>query len=128
EGRTVTVTIVDGSGNVTGSYSTTVTGGTWQVNISAASAKALVDGSYTVTATTTNAAGTLAQASASILVDETPPAAPGITLTDNSGSVHHLTNEITPTLTINAEAGSTVQVYHDSVLVRTPTPTPPPLL
>src|SRR5262249_25620379 len=54
-----------------------------------------------------------------------PPAAPVITLTDNSGSVHHLTNEITPTLTINAEAGSTVQVYQDGVLVGTATQTAP---
>ena len=73
DARIVTVTIVDGSGQVVYSGTATVTDNTWSINISPAQAKTLVDGMDTLTAVVTNAAGDSAQASHAIRVDETPP-------------------------------------------------------
>src|SRR5262249_35744342 len=49
---------------------TTVTNGTWLINLSSTDAKALADGSYTVTADVSNAAGNHALASQLITVDQ----------------------------------------------------------
>ncbi len=59
-GQTATVTIVDGSNVVKDSYTATVTGGTWSVNVTAAQAQALADGSYSIKANVTDAAGNAA--------------------------------------------------------------------
>ena len=56
-GQTVTVGILDSSGNVKDAYVTTVTNNTWSVNVTSAQATALVDGSYAVTASVADVAG-----------------------------------------------------------------------
>ena len=73
DARIVTVTIVDGSGQVVYSGTAAVTDNTWSINISPAQAKTFADGMDTLTAVVTNAAGDSAQASHAIRVDETPP-------------------------------------------------------
>ena len=70
DGQTVTVTIVDGSGHVVDSYTTTAAGGTWSVNVTSAQATALADGSYLVTASVSDAAGNPATATQTLTVDE----------------------------------------------------------
>ena len=78
DGRTVTVTILDGTGNVVGSFTTTAGGGAWSVQVSPANATALADGTYKVTASVSDTAGSPAPpATQTLTVDETPPAAPG---------------------------------------------------
>ena len=106
DGRAVTVTIVDGSGNVVDSYNATAAGGTWSVNVTGAQATTLADGSYRVTASVSGAAGSAATATQTLTVDETAPAAPGVALaTDSGGSnTDHITNAGTLTLS-SIEAG-----------------------
>ena len=58
-GQTVTVDIVNGSNVVVDSYTTTVSNGTWSVDVTKAQAQALADGSYTVAASVSNATGEL---------------------------------------------------------------------
>ena len=72
-GETVTVDIVNSSNVVVDSYTTTVSNGTWSVDVTTAQARALADGSYTVTASVSDAAGNSAQASEPLTVDETAP-------------------------------------------------------
>ena len=72
-GQTVTVDIVNGSNVVVDSYTTTVSNGTWSVDVTKAQAQALADGSYTVAASVSNATGDSAQASQPLTVDETAP-------------------------------------------------------
>jgi Bacterial Ig-like domain len=73
-GQPVTVRIVDGSGQVVDTFTTTLTNNTWSVNVSSTEAKSLHDGSYTVTADVSDTAGNPApEATQSITVDETPP-------------------------------------------------------
>jgi len=108
-GSTVTV-IVDGVvvGTTVASAS-----GTWSFT----PPTALADGSHTVRATATDAAGnTSAQSNTNTFtVDTTPPAAP-VVLTPANGST---TNDNTPTYSGTAEAGSTVTVIVDGVVVGT---------
>ncbi|HKA77847.1 MAG TPA: Ig-like domain-containing protein, partial [Pseudolabrys sp.] len=71
DGQTVTVQILNGSNTVVDSYTTTVSGGNWSVDITKAQAQALTDGSYTVTANVSDAAGNPApQASQALTVDQ----------------------------------------------------------
>ena len=49
-GQTITVQILDGSGQVKDIYTTVVTNDAWSIAVSAADAKALADGTYTVMA------------------------------------------------------------------------------
>src|SRR5262249_47849317 len=70
DGGVVTITIIDGSNQVVFITTTTVTNGTWLINLSSTDAKALADGSYTVTADVSNAAGNHALASQLITVDQ----------------------------------------------------------
>ena len=73
-GQTATITIVDSTNAVKDTYTTTVTGGTWSVNVTAAQAQALADGSYTIKANVSDAAGNAATtATQAITVDETTP-------------------------------------------------------
>src|SRR6201999_3660243 len=72
------ITIVNGSGVVQDTLTTTVSNGAWTVNLTAAQAQALADGTYTVKANVSDAAGNAATtATQSITVDE---AAPTITI------------------------------------------------
>jgi hypothetical protein len=73
-GQPVAVKIVDGSGQVVDTFTTTLTNNTWSVNVTSAEAKSLHDGTYTVTADVSDTAGNPAQeATQAIAVDETPP-------------------------------------------------------
>ncbi|WP_426419257.1 VCBS domain-containing protein [Bradyrhizobium genosp. A] len=73
-GQPVTVKIVDSSGQVVDTFTTTLTNSTWSVNVSSTDAKLLHDGTYTVTADVSDSAGNPApQATQTIAVDETPP-------------------------------------------------------
>jgi hypothetical protein len=75
-GQPVTVKIVDSSGQVIDTFTTTLTNDTWSVNVTSAEAKSLHDGTYTVTADVSDSAGNSAQeATQAIAVDETPPTA-----------------------------------------------------
>ena len=62
-GQTITVQILDGSGQVKDIYTTVVTDSAWSVAVSAADAKALADGTYTVMAIL-SVAGNIVQDSA----------------------------------------------------------------
>src|SRR5207245_2360744 len=85
------------------------------------SSGALGDGSYSFTAKATDAADNTSSASTGFSISSDPTAtnAPVITgFADNSGSTgDSLTNDTTPTLTITAEAGSSVEVFQDGVSV-----------
>jgi hypothetical protein len=73
-GQPVTVRIVDSSGQVVDTFTTTLTNNAWSVSVSSTEAKLLHDGSYTVTADVTDTAGNPApEAKQTITVDETPP-------------------------------------------------------
>jgi hypothetical protein len=73
-GQPVTVKIVDSSGHVVDTFTTTLTNNSWSVNVSSTEAKLLHDGSYTVTADVSDSVGNPAQeATQTIVVDETPP-------------------------------------------------------
>jgi hypothetical protein len=73
-GQPVTVKIVDSSGHVVDTFTTTLTNNSWSVNVSSSEAKLLHDGSYTVTADVSDSAGNPAPgATQAITVDETPP-------------------------------------------------------
>ena len=73
-GQPVTVKIVDSSGQVVDTFTTTMTNNAWSVSVTSAEAKALHDGTYTVTADVSDTAGNPAQeATQAIAVDETPP-------------------------------------------------------
>ncbi len=74
DGQPVTVKIVDSSGHVVDTFTTTLTNNSWSVNVSSTEAKLLHDASYTVTADVSDSAGNPAQeATQTIAVDETPP-------------------------------------------------------
>jgi len=100
-------------------YEVSTDGGTtWAATTSAQSD--LADGSYQFRATVTDAAGNSATSNTiAVVIDNTAPVAPVITgFADNSGSgSDSLTNDQTPTLTITAEAGATVEVFRDGVSV-----------
>ena len=73
-GQPVTVKIVDSSGHVVDTFTTTLTNNSWSVNVSSTEAKLLHDGGYTVTADVSDTAGNPApEATQAITVDETPP-------------------------------------------------------
>ncbi len=73
-GQTATITIVDSSNAVKDTYTATVTGGAWSVNVTAAQAQGLADGSYSIKANVSDAAGNAATtASQAITVNETAP-------------------------------------------------------
>lgn len=84
---------------------------------------ALSDGCYSFTATATDIANNTSAPSCELKIDidATAPAAPVfLDLVDHSCcSDDNLTDDPTPKLAIAAEAGSTVQVYRDGVLVGT---------
>jgi hypothetical protein len=91
------------------------------VTISAGTISNQGNGTFNVTATVTDAAGNASNASTawSVTVDTSSPNPPVINgFGDNSGlGSDTITNDTTPTLSITAEAGSTVEVFRDSVSV-----------
>ena len=85
-GQPVTIKIVDSSGHVVDTFTTTLANNTWSINVTSTEAKLLRDGTYTVTADVSDSAGNPApEATQAIAVDETlptvtwlPPAESGI--------------------------------------------------
>jgi hypothetical protein len=93
----------------------------------------LASGTHTLSATATDAAGNVSVACSafSINVDTAAPNAPVITAVSDNIAPHTTdlssgasTNDTTPTLTLTAEAGSTVQVYDGTTLLGTATEDP----
>ena len=117
DGRTVTITIVNSSNQVVYSGTTTVTNGTWSVEISSAAAKLIPDGSYTVTADASDAAGHPALPATKLVTVDTvaaPPPVLGVIAASDSGSssTDKITNVTTPIVAgSGAEAGATVTLY-----------------
>jgi large repetitive protein len=118
-GQTATITIVDSSNTVKDTHTTTVSGGAWSVNVTAAQAQALADGSYSIKANVSDAAGNAATtASLSVTLDTTAPSggAPILTAASDSGTSHTdgITNVTAPVFTValnsTAVAGDTVQL------------------
>ncbi len=73
-GQTATITIVDSTSAVKDTYTTTVTGGAWSVNVTASQAQLLADGSYSIKANLSDAAGNAATtATQAITVEESAP-------------------------------------------------------
>jgi FecR protein/Bacterial Ig-like domain len=90
DGQTVTVKIVDGSGNVKGTLATTASAGTWSVNVSPAQAQALADGAYTFQATLADQKGNNSNtASQSVTVHETLPT---VTISATAGDGDNVVN------------------------------------
>ena len=116
-GQTATITIVDDSNAVVGTYTTTITGNDWAVSVSSAQAMALVDGGYTVQANVSDDAGNAAtRAIQNLTVDETAPGAPGaprLAPTSDSGvsDSDGITNVVTPTITGTAATGDTMTLF-----------------
>ena len=116
DGRTVTITIVNSANQVVYTGTTTVTNGSWLLEISSAAAKLIPDGNYTVIADVTNALGNTGHASKTVLIDTVAAAlsAPGLIAASDSGgsSADNITNDSAPTVTgSGAEAGATVTLY-----------------
>ncbi|MBR1092723.1 Ig-like domain repeat protein, partial [Bradyrhizobium manausense] len=126
-GQTATITIVDASNAIKDTYTTTVSSGTWSVNVTAAQAQGLADGSYSIKANVSDAAGNAAPtASQGIAVDETAPtiaitspvagdnvinkteAAAGVTITGTATAGSAAVNGQTATITI-VDASNTIK-------------------
>jgi hypothetical protein len=119
DGQTATITILDGTNVVKDTYSATVTGGVWSVNVTAEQAQALADGSYTVKANIFDAAGNAANtAIQAFTVDETTPSGgtPDLVATSDSGTSNtdNITSVTAPSFTValgaTVAAGDTVQL------------------
>ena len=116
DGRTITITIVNSANQVVYTGTTTVTNGSWLLEISSAAAKLIPDGNYTVIADVTNASGNTGHASKTVLIDTVAAALspPDLIAASDSGSssADKITNVTTPTATGGgAEADATVTLY-----------------
>ena len=116
DGRTVTITIVNSANQVVYTGTTTVTNGSWLLEISSAAAKLIPDGNYTVIADVTNALGNTGHASKTVLIDTVAAALspPDLIAASDSGSssADKITNVTTPTVAGGgAEADATVTLY-----------------
>ena len=118
-GQTATITIVDSTNAVKDTYTTTVTGGAWSVNVTAAQAQALADGSYSIKANVSDAAGNVAVTAAlGVTLDTTAPSGgpPVLTAASDFGTSHAdgITDVTAPTFTValgsTVAAGDTVQL------------------
>ncbi|RUS60815.1 tandem-95 repeat protein, partial [Pseudorhodobacter sp. E13] len=89
---------------------------------------ALSDGVLTATLTVADDVGNSATATSTITLDTTAPATPTLTVASDSaiGDEDGILNDATPIVTIQAEAGSTVQVFNGGTLVGTATETAEP--
>ena len=113
-----TVTILVGGSSV---GTVAATAGSWTFDYTST---ALADGSYVINAVATDTAGNVSPASASfnLSVDTVAPAAPvlgGIT-DDTNVAGDGVTNDSTLTVNGNSEAGATISVYLDGLLIGSP--------
>ncbi len=118
-----TVTVAD-NGNLLGT-ATVDANGSWRF-----SSPALAEGAHSLTTTVTDVAGNVSPASTPLTftVDTTPPAAAsGVVVTDDVGDSQgplvsgDTTDDNTPTLSGQAEAGALVSLYDGDVLIGTVT-------
>jgi hypothetical protein len=109
-GQIATISIVDSSNVVKYTYTTTVTNGSWSVNVTAAQAQALADGSYSIQATVSDAAGNAAiTVTQTITVDTVPPT---VTISTPDTTTNQSTQTISGSVTTTeATAGATVTLY-----------------
>ena len=124
DGQVATITLVNSSSAVVGTYTATVTGNTWSVSLTSPEATALANGSYTVRANVSDLAGNSAlQATRTLTIDETPPdepARPALAVISNSADpTDTVTNVTTPLITGLAEPGTQVRVSIDNTLIGT---------
>src|SRR5207302_5222354 len=103
-GQTAAITVVDSSNTIKDTYTTTVTGGTWSVNVTAAQAQALADGSYSIKANITDAAGNAATTATQAVALETLP--PTVAISTAGTTTTQATQTISGTVT--AAAGEAV--------------------
>ncbi len=109
-GQTATITIVDSTNAVKDTYTTTVTGGAWSVNVTATQAQGLADGSYSIKADISDAAGNGATTASQAVVVETLP--PAVTIGTASATTNQSTQTISGTVAATeAVAGSTVTLF-----------------
>ena len=133
-GQTATITIVDSANAVKDTYTTTVTGGAWSVNVTAAQAQGLADGSYSIKANVSDAVGNAATtATQAITVDETAPtiaitspvagdniinkseAAAGVTISGTAAAGSSGVNGQTATITIVDSTNAVKDTYAATV-------------
>ncbi len=109
-GQTVTVAIVDSMNIVKETFTTTVSNGTWSVNVTAAQAQALADGSYSITAVVKDSVGnTLTAANQTVAVFTV---APTVSVSTHGTATNQPTQTISGTVTTTeAAAGTTVSLY-----------------
>src|SRR6516162_111261 len=115
-GQTVTLTILDSSGQVKDTYTTMVANNVWSVNVSSPDARSLADGSYTVTAIVSDAPGNQSvQATQTFAVDETLPTVTisGISPDTGSSASDGITNVAVVTVSGTTKANSTVKLFDD---------------
>src|SRR5262249_42957572 len=87
-GLTVTLTILDNSGQVKDTYTTMVANNVWSVNVSSPDARSLADGGFTLTAIVSDAPDNqLVQATQTFAVHETLPTVTISALAANGGNV-----------------------------------------
>ncbi len=80
DGQIATIALLDAGGNTVHSYTATITGNAWSINVPAADAQALADGTYTVTAGVSDLAGNPAVgATIGLAVDATAPVVASVT-------------------------------------------------
>ena len=109
-GQTATITIVDGTNAVKDTYTATVTGGAWSVNVTAAQAQGLADGSYSIKANVSDAAGNAAATASQTLAVETLP--PTVLISTAGTTTNQSTQTISGTVAATeAAAGSTVTLF-----------------
>ncbi|TMJ52385.1 MAG: hypothetical protein E6G85_11905 [Alphaproteobacteria bacterium] len=111
-GQTATITVLDGSNAVKDTYTTSVTNGTWSVNVTAAQAQALADGSYSIKANVSDAAGNAASIATQAIAVET--IAPTVAISTAGTTTTQATQAISGTVTAaagEAAIGSTVTLF-----------------
>ena len=109
-GQTATITIVDSTNTVKDTYTTTVAGGAWSVNVTAAQAQGLSDGSYSIKANVSDAAGNAAAvATQAIAVDTLPPT---VLISTTGTTTNQASQTISGAVAVSeAAAGSTVTLF-----------------
>src|SRR5207248_2199373 len=111
--QTATITIVDSTTNaIKDTYTTTVTNGTWSVNVTATQAQALADGSYSIKASVSDAAGNAATTASQTIAFET--IAPTVAISTAGPTTTQVTQTISGSVTAaagEAAAGSIVTLF-----------------
>ncbi|WP_426442221.1 hypothetical protein [Bradyrhizobium genosp. P] len=108
-GQPITVAIVDTTDVVKDLFTTTVTNGSWSVNVTPAQARALADGVYSIQATMSGAGYTVTTGTQTITVDTQPPM---VTIVTQSATTNEATQTIAGTVAMTeAEVGSEVTLF-----------------